>query len=158
MKQLYETPGGVKRVRTLKDVRAEKFIAKYSSHLKVSGKFDFPHWAEYVKTGIGKELAPYDNDWLYVRAASVIRHLYIRPNTGVGALRKVYGCKKRRGSCPGVSSLASGKVLRYILQQFESLGLVTSPSREKPGRMLTKLGRRELDIIAHQCADDDQSA
>lgn len=155
MKQLYETPNPVKRVHTLKDVRAERFIAKYSSHLKVSGKFEFPHWADYVKTGIGKELAPYDPDWLYVRAASVLRHLYIRPNTGVGALRKVYGCKKRRGVAPNKSSLASGKVIRYILQQFESMGLVTSPSREKRGRMLTKIGQRELDMIAHQCAEEE---
>lgn len=155
MKQLYDTPNPVKRVHTLKDVRADRFIAKYSSHLKVSGKFEFPHWADYVKTGIGKELAPYDPDWLYVRAASVLRHLYIRPNTGVGALRKVYGCKKRRGVAPNKCSLASGKVIRYILQQFETMGLVTSPSREKRGRMLTKIGQRDLDTIAHQCAEEE---
>lgn len=49
---------------------AEAFIAAYSSHLKRSGKLEVPIWADIVKTGAYKELAPYDPDWYYVRAGA----------------------------------------------------------------------------------------
>lgn len=85
-----------------------------------SGKVKLPDYVDYIKTGHHKELAPYDKDWYFVRAgmlchlqfhnhaelkrnlfidltlifydlASVLRHIYIRPGVGVGALQKVYG-------------------------------------------------------------------
>ncbi len=43
-----------------------------------SGKMQVPDWVDVVKTNVAKELAPYDEDWFYVRTASVARHLYIR--------------------------------------------------------------------------------
>ena len=49
---------------------AEAFIVAYSSHLKRSGKLEVPTWADIVKTGAYKELAPYDPDWYYVRAGA----------------------------------------------------------------------------------------
>ena len=63
---------------TVKDVQADAFINAFSQYLKKGGKFEVPEWASYVKTGCSRELAPYDDDWLYVRAASVARILYIR--------------------------------------------------------------------------------
>ena len=33
-------------------------------------------WVDSVKTATYKELAPYDPDWFYIRAASVARKLY----------------------------------------------------------------------------------
>jgi len=50
-----------------------------------------------VKTGCSQELAPYDNDWLYTRAASLAYQLYIRGKVGISALRTHYGKNKRRG-------------------------------------------------------------
>ncbi len=49
---------------------AETFIKAYASHLKRSGKLEIPNWVDIVKTGVGKELAPYDPDWFYVRAGA----------------------------------------------------------------------------------------
>lgn len=49
---------------------AEAFISAYASHLKRSGKLEVPTWADIVKTGAYKELAPYDPDWYYVRAGA----------------------------------------------------------------------------------------
>jgi small subunit ribosomal protein S19e len=65
---------------TVKDIPAEKFIAAFAKHMKTQGKFEIPKWADSVKTGTAKELAPYDADWLYIRAASVARHVYNRGN------------------------------------------------------------------------------
>ena len=63
---------------TVKDVSADEFIKSFASFLKKSGKFKVPEWASYVKTGCNKVLAPYDPDWLYIRAAAVARILYMR--------------------------------------------------------------------------------
>ena len=52
-----------------------------------------PDWVDVVKLGVFNELAPYDDDWYYVRAASTARHLYIRSPCGVGSFSKVYGSK-----------------------------------------------------------------
>lgn len=47
-----------------------------------SGKLKVPDWTDLVKTGSFKELAPYNEDWFYVRCASIARHLYHRSPVG----------------------------------------------------------------------------
>jgi len=134
------------KASTVKDVPADRFIKHFAEHLKRQGKFELPKWADTVKTGVHKELAPYNTDWLYVRAASIVRRIYIRGGTGVGGFKKVYGGQYRRGTCTNTFQLASGKILRYVMQQLEEIGLVeASPNG---GRKLTQEGQRELDTIA----------
>jgi small subunit ribosomal protein S19e len=82
----------------VRDVKAADFITAYAQHLKNSGKMDLPRNWEVVKTATFKELAPYSADWYYVRAASIARKVYLRQNTGVGALRRVYGGPARRNT------------------------------------------------------------
>ena len=53
---------------TVRDVAAPKFISAYTEVLKNNDKFVVPKWADIVKTGVHKELAPYDPDWYFVRA------------------------------------------------------------------------------------------
>ncbi|XP_026192562.1 40S ribosomal protein S19-2 [Cyclospora cayetanensis] len=140
---------GSSPVYTVKDVLAQTFIQAYANHLKKRGKFQVPMWVDLVKTGYGKTLAPQDPDWLYCRAAAILRHLYLRPSCGVGAFRKFFSCKTGKKCSPGHTSKASGKIIRHILQQFEAMGLVES--RPDSGRRLTKVGQKELDVIARQC-------
>jgi len=68
---------------------------------------------DYVKTSPAKELAPYDPDWFYVRCASVVRKIYLRPDTGVGALTKVYGSRERRGAQTERFREANAGILRF---------------------------------------------
>lgn len=145
---------GVSRRRhgvTVKDVSAADFVAAYAKHLKASGKIVPPAWAEYCKTGSGKELAPLNPDWYYIRAASIARHIYLRP-CGVANLRVVYGTVERRGSRPPHFAVAAGGHIRKILQQLEAMGLVEKgdPSKKVSGRRMTHEGIRELDNIAKQ--------
>ncbi|KAG6471374.1 hypothetical protein ZIOFF_068815 [Zingiber officinale] len=42
-----------------------------------------------------KELAPYDPDWFYIRAASMARKMHLRQGIGVGGFHKIYGGHKR---------------------------------------------------------------
>ena len=41
-------------------------------------QIQLPSWVDIVKTGAHKELAPYDPDWYYTRAASLARKVYMR--------------------------------------------------------------------------------
>jgi hypothetical protein len=56
-----------------------------------SGKVKLPEWVDVVKTNIAKELAPYDEDWYYIRLASMARHIYVRSPVGVQTVCKIYG-------------------------------------------------------------------
>ncbi|KAI9597899.1 40S ribosomal protein S19-A [Syncephalis fuscata] len=138
------------RGATVKDVDAQAFVKAYAAHLKRSGKVELPKWVDLVKTGSYKELAPYESDWFYVRAASIARHIYLRNSVGVGALRKLYGGRVNRGTRPSHHADASGSVQRKALQALEKLGVLEKSP--EGGRRITKDGRRDLDRISAQVA------
>lgn len=142
-----ETPFGI-HVHSVKDVPAQPLIEAFANHLKRTGKFRIPSWTDCVKTGIGRELGPYRGDWLLIRAAALLRHLYFHPDQGVGAMTTVHGKKKRRGSAPGHHTKGAGGIIRYCFQQFESIGLVKKS--KTGGRRLTPKGQQELCAIAKQ--------
>ncbi|KAJ3100757.1 40S ribosomal protein S19 [Physocladia obscura] len=133
---------------TVKDVSAHSFVKAYAAYLKRTGKLEVPKWVDIVKTATHKELAPYDPDWFYVRAASVARHIYLRKQVGVGALRKNYGGRKNRGNKPHHHSDASGSVLRKVLQALEKIKVLEKD--EVKGRVISQDGQKDLDRIAAQ--------
>ena len=53
---------------TVRDVSGHAFIAAYAEHLKKGGKIEVPKWAEYIKTGVARELGPLADDWYFHRA------------------------------------------------------------------------------------------
>ncbi|KAK1359837.1 putative ribosomal protein S19e, Winged helix-turn-helix DNA-binding domain protein [Heracleum sosnowskyi] len=132
--------------KTVKDVSPHEFVKAYAAHLKRSGKMELPHWTDIVKTGTFKELAPYDNDWYYIRAASMARKIYLRGGLGVGAFRRIYGGSKRNGSAPPHFCKSSGGIARHILQQLQTMNIVDFDS--KGGRKITSSGQRDLDQVA----------
>lgn len=139
-----------KVVVTVKDVEAATFIKAFAQHLKRQGRFEIPKWSDVVKTGVSKELAPYDPDWLYTRTASIVRKVYIRGGSGVGGFSKVYGGQYRRGTQTNTWATGSRKIIRYVLIQLEEMGLIEQD--ENGGRKITKEGQRELDTVAVQAA------
>jgi small subunit ribosomal protein S19e len=52
---------------TVKDVNAHEFVEAYAKHLKKQAKIQPIENVDLVKTGIAKELAPYNEDWFYIR-------------------------------------------------------------------------------------------
>ncbi|KAI5476924.1 40S ribosomal protein s19 [Pseudohyphozyma bogoriensis] len=133
----------------VRDVTAEEFIKAYSSHLKRSGKIEVPTWVDVVKTGRGKELAPYDPDWFYIRAGRffIRRHIYLRKHVGVGALQKLHGQSANRGNRPSHHTESSGSVERKILQALEKIGVLEKDTANG-GRRISQDGQRDLDRIA----------
>lgn len=79
---------------------------------------------DIVKNGRHKELAPYNEDWYYVRAASVARHLYFRSPAGVGAFTTIYGSTKNNGVHPSHFVKSSSSIARKVLQALENVKIV----------------------------------
>ncbi|CAK9303936.1 unnamed protein product [Gordionus sp. m RMFG-2023] len=131
-----------------KDVDQQKFVIELSDHLKKSGKIKLPEFVDHVKLAKHNELAPINDDWFYIRAASMARHLYNRP-AGVGSFTKIYGARKNNGVKPSHFSRGSACISRKILQSLEQMNLVEL-DKVKGGRKLTSQGRKDLDRIANQ--------
>jgi len=135
---------------TVRDVSAAKFIAAYAAHLKTTGQIELPKWVDYVKTGVRKELAPYDEDWYYVRAAALARKVYLRPGCGVGGLRKAFGGSYRRGVNRNIFSKGSGSIIRSCLAELEKDTVKVVVKDDNGGRRISKEGQQDLDRIARQ--------
>jgi small subunit ribosomal protein S19e len=103
---------------------------------------------KFAKSGSHKERPPEQKDFWYIRAASILRRLYIDGPIGVERLRTYYGGRKSRGTKPSKFRKASGNIIRKILQQLEGARLVEKAG--KSGRKLTSNGRRLLDRIAYE--------
>lgn len=129
------------------DVKADELIKKAAEELK--NKIKQPDWSLYVKTGVSRERPPEQKNWWYIRAASILRRLYIDGPIGVSKLRSYYGGRHRRGHKPAHFAKGSGKIIRVILQDLEKIGFVQVAEKRK-GRILTKEGKKFLVNIAKQ--------
>jgi small subunit ribosomal protein S19e len=137
---------------TVRDIAAKDFIEAYAEHLKNSDKFELPVWADTVKTATFKELAPYGDDWYYIRAASVARKVYLRPGVGVGTLRKWYGGNFRNGTRSEHFRKANAGIIRSVLLQLENMKV--TEKTEGGGRRMTRVGQQDLDRIANAVFHD----
>jgi len=137
-----------RRSVTVKDVPADAFIKACAEFLKRQPKFDVPKYHDIVKTGVCKESAPYDEDWFFIRSASILRKVYLRKGTGVGALKKWYGGStgNHRGTKKAHFSTASGAIIRKSMFELEKLQMMEHC--EDGGREISSKGRAEMDRIA----------
>ncbi len=133
-------------VSPVSSVDAWKLIEKIANYLKENKVIEPPPWAMFVKTGVHKEHPPQNPDWWYIRAASIMRKLYLKGPIGVSRLRTIYGGKHRLGHHPPKFSKGSGAIIRKILQQLETAGLLEKA--DKKGRRLTRKGRELLEEAA----------
>ena len=82
------------------------------------------------------------------------RKVYLRPHVGVGALKHWFGGKQRRGVRPNHHREGTGKVIRYLLQQLEKIGVLKKDKRgaemKKNSRVVTSSGQTDLNRIATQ--------
>lgn len=102
---------------------------------------EMPTWAKFVKTGVHRETLPKNPDWWYIRAASILRVVFIRGPVGVSKLRIRYGGRQNRGYRPDRFALAGGKVIRTILQELEKAELIKQGKvGSHKGRIMTPKG------------------
>ncbi len=133
------------------DVEHDKLINSVKEKLKKSEFIEPTDWSRFVKSGRHVERVPAQEDFWYIRAASILRKLYIHGPKGVQRLRRMYGGRKNRGVKPEKSYKAGGKIIRTILQQLEKEGLITKVMRSgRKGRELTPKAIKLLDNTAHE--------
>lgn len=136
------------KVNSVRDVPADAFIKAYAKHLKRVGKLQVPEWTTISKTASFKETQPEDPDWYYVRAAAILRKVYLQGTVGIGALSRHFSAGQKRGVRPTRHAKPSGHVLRSILQQLEQLDLLKKNPRG--GRSVTPAGQKDADRVAVQ--------
>lgn len=127
---------------TVYDIPANELIDRVASKLKEIEELTPPEYSKYVKTGVHKDRAPEQRDWWYIRAASLLRRIYMDGPVGIERLRVFYGGKKNRGSKKSQFRRGSGSIIRDMVQQLESAGYVKASSR---GRIITPEGRSFMD-------------
>ena len=131
------------------NVDQSKLVEKAAEELKKIEVLKTPNWAIFVKTGVAKERPPIEQDWWYMRAASILRKLYVYNLMGVNRLRVKYSSRKNNGHKPEHTHQAGGKVIRTILQQLEKAEFVKQTEiKKRKGRILTPKGKSFLDKIA----------
>ena len=136
---------------TVYDVPINELILKAAEELEKMSDMTPPSWADFVKTGVHKERAPIQNNWWYIRAASVLQTIQKRGPIGVSKLRIKYGGKKNRGHQPEKFFRASGNILRKILQQLEKAGLAKKAEKgTHKGRIITPQGAKLLGKAAEE--------
>lgn len=136
---------------TIYDINASELIQKAGNELKKTNKVQIPEWAKIVKTSPGHERVPSEKDWWYLRAASVLRKVYLKGPIGVSKLRTFYGKKKNRGVKPEEFRKGSGKIIRVILQQLEAEGLIRNIEKgTRKGKIITPKGQSFLDQLARK--------
>lgn len=134
--------------KTLYDIEAGKYVNALAEKLKEEEEFQAPVWVSFVKTSTARARPPAKEFW-HLRAASILRQIYINGVMGVSKLRTRYGGKKNRGVAPSAFFKGSGKIIRVILQQAEKAGMVEKIKDKKCGRKLTKKGKEFLDEVAN---------
>ncbi|HDH41488.1 MAG TPA: 30S ribosomal protein S19e [Candidatus Altiarchaeales archaeon] len=130
---------------TVYEIPPDKMIEIVADDLKNNVKLKMPEWAKFVKTGAHRERMPQNDDWWWIRSASILRKIYINGPVGVQRLRTAYGGKKNRGVKPEKFYRAGGKIIRSILQEFDRIGFTEKVDN---GRKITPKGQSYLDKLA----------
>ena len=129
----------------VREVLAAELIAKAKEELKKVENIKPAPWAAFAKSGVSRERPPTQPDFWYIRAASILRRIYLDGPVGISKLRSFYGGRKRRGTKPAHFRKGSGNLIRKILQQLEEAGFVKKTNR---GRVITRKGQSFLDRLA----------
>ncbi|OYT43288.1 MAG: 30S ribosomal protein S19e [Candidatus Aenigmarchaeota archaeon ex4484_56] len=123
-----------------------KDLLKLAEKLKDEKIVEIPEWANFVKTSVARERVPQQDDWWYIRAASILRKIYLHGPIGTNRLSKFYGGRKNRGYKPEKYRKGARKLIRVILQQLESKNLIKKVDKPRKGRQITEEGRKYLNF------------
>ncbi len=137
----------------VRDVDARKLIPAVKEELKKVDEIQPPEWSRYAKSGFHNERPPEQMDFWYIRAASVLRRIYLDGPVGVERLRTFYGGRKRRGTKPARAKKASGSVIRKVIQQLEKAGFVEI-DKKTDGRKITSKGQKFLDNVSYKVSKE----
>jgi len=134
---------------TVYDVPADKLIEKTAEYLRENIEDIRPlPWSVFVKTGSHLKHPPQNQDYWYIRSASILRKIYVNQFIGIERLRKEYGGRTSKGTVGKHKRRSGGAIIRNILKQLEKSELVVTV--DKKGRKITDKGKSILDRLAMQ--------
>ncbi|MFQ6010247.1 MAG: 30S ribosomal protein S19e [Candidatus Aenigmatarchaeota archaeon] len=132
----------------LKDVKADIMIKRIAEELKKVEEIKPHPSCLFVKSGVSVERPPMQPDFWYIRAAAVLRKVYLNGPVGTQKLRTAFGGKRNRGHKPSHHKPAGGKFIRMMLQQLDAAGLTAKIDKPRKGRMVTPKGQKFLEGLA----------
>ncbi len=138
----------------IEDIQVDKLIDNLAEKFEQMPEFKPPAWSAFVKTGVNRERPPTQENWWFLRAASVFRKAYLEPGIGVSRLRKVYGSRKNRGHKPEHTFRASGAILRRVMKQLETAGFLTPVKSDKGNRVVKRILTQKGIEFLNQAADN----
>lgn len=138
------------------DVPTEDLLEALAEELAGRDAIEPPEWANYAKTGSGKEMPPEQDNFWARRCASLLRKLAIEGPVGIERLSTEYGSLKQGSTRYKTASEhrtdASESFIRVPIQQLEAEDLVDTAGEE--GRVVTADGQSLLDSVAGDVLDD----
>jgi small subunit ribosomal protein S19e len=130
----------------VREVPADLLIGKLTEDFSKMKKIEVPVWTEFLKSGVHREKSWMQEDWYYRRLASTLRKVYLRGNIGIQRLSEEYGGRKDNGSKPYHPAAGSRSIVRHILNQLQTLGLV---EKKETGRSVSPKGMAMLQKASH---------
>ncbi len=132
------------------DVDQKKLVKSIAEEFKNKKILVPPSWAKFVKTSPAKDRPPEQQDWWFLRGASILRRMYIdRKPIGVSKLRRIYGDKSKNTYSSHHFKTASGAIIRKLLQQLEAASLIQKSNlKNHAGRMISSKGISFIDKIS----------
>jgi small subunit ribosomal protein S19e len=135
------------------NVPAPDFIQRLAKYIKDNiDQVQPPPWSQIAKTSSHTTRQPEDPEWWFIRAASIMRKIYIYGPIGTQQLRADYGGRTGGKVHREHVRQGSGSNIRKIMQQLETAGLIEADKNK--GRIMTKDGRRTLDKLAAEIQEE----
>ncbi|MDD5318073.1 MAG: 30S ribosomal protein S19e [Candidatus ainarchaeum sp.] len=132
-------------MKTVFDVPAGRLIPAAAEKLKALPEMRPPAWVGFVKSGAHAERAPDQPDFWYLRAASILRQVYVNGPVGVSVFRRHYGGKKKHRVRREHRAIAGGNIIRKALQALDKAGLT---EKKREGRVASAKGKALLNGVA----------
>jgi small subunit ribosomal protein S19e len=133
---------------TANDVPATLLIERLATKLTGYEAIKQPDWAMFAKTGTHREKSPAREDWWTLRAAAVLRKIYLKGPIGVERLAAEYGGKTDKGSAPYHAVRGSRALARAMIKQLETSKLIKIERGR--GRSISNSGQSLVDNTSHE--------
>ncbi|MEM3791443.1 MAG: 40S ribosomal protein S19 [Candidatus Micrarchaeaceae archaeon] len=118
-----------------------KRIAEMLKELKVPK----PDYVGMVKTGMSRERVPSQEDFWYLRCASILRQTFKNKQIGISRLRNKYGGRKGHRVRRHHRYRSGGSIIKDAFDALENLGFV---KKTEKGRVLTPKGQSFIENAA----------
>lgn len=133
---------------TANDVPATLLIERLATKLSSYEAIKQPDWAKFAKTGTHREKSPTRVDWWQMRAAAVLRKVYLKGPIGVERLAAEYGGRCDNGSAPYHAVRGSRALARAMIKQLEASKLIKIERGR--GRSVSNSGQSLVDNTSHE--------